>query len=306
MPQKILITGGTGLIGTRLTELLIQKGHEVRHLSRNPGKNDIVPTFKWDVVNQTIDADALKDVDTIIHLAGAGIADERWSKERKKVILESRTQSTQLLNTALKDHDHTVKSFISASAIGYYGYDSGGVVKKEDSRFGDDFLATVTKAWEAKADELSEAHAAIRAVKIRIGIVLTEKGGALAEMAKPVKLWAGAPLGSGDQYMSWIHIDDLCNIFIHAVENQNMTGTYNAVAPNPVTNKDLTKQIAKALSKPLLLPNVPSFVMKIMLGEMASMVLGGSVVSSEKIEGTGFKFNFPNAEDAVNDLIKTP
>jgi len=304
MPQKILITGGTGLIGSRLTELLVQKGHKVCHLSRSPGKNDIVPTFKWDVVNQTIHADALKDVDTIIHLAGAGIADERWSKERKKVILESRTQSTQLLNTALKEHDHTVKSFISASAIGYYGYDSGGVVKKEDSRFGDDFLATVTKAWEAKADELSEAHVKIRAVKIRIGIVLSEKGGALAEMSKPVKLFAGAPLGSGDQYMSWIHIDDLCNIFIHAAENKKIKGIYNAVAPYPVTNKDLTKQIAKALGKPLFLPNVPSFVMKIMLGEMASMVLGGLKVSSEKIEESGFKFKFTDCESAVNDLLK--
>jgi len=305
MPQKILITGGTGLIGSRLTELLLQQGHHISHLSRSPSKNEKIPTFKWDVTKQEIDKEALKDIDTIIHLAGAGIADEKWSKERKKVILESRTQSTQLLNTALKEHDHSVQTFISASAIGYYGYDSGGVVKKEDSSFGDDFLATVTKAWEAKADELSKDHDSIRAVKIRIGIVLSEKGGALAEMAKPVKFMAGAPLGSGEQYMSWIHIDDLCRIFVEAVENEKLEGIYNGVGPNPVTNKELTKQIAKSMGKPLFLPNVPPFVMKLMLGEMASMVLGGSRVSSEKIEKKGFKFAYSTMEEAVNDLLKT-
>lgn len=304
MTQTILITGGTGLLGSRLTELLQKKGHAVTYLSRNPGKTDEITAFQWDVHNQTIDAKAFDGVNTIIHLAGAGIADKKWDKQRKKEILESRTHSTRLLNESLKKEKHQVKTFVSASAIGYYGYDSGGVVKKEDSRFGDDFLATVTKNWEAEVDQLAADHPDIRVVKLRIGIVLSEKGGALKEIAKPVKWGVGAPLASGQQYMSWVHIDDLCGQFIFAAENDQVKGTYNAVAPNPVTNKELTKYIAKALHKPLWLPNVPAFVLKLVLGEMASMIIGGSKVSCEKIEQAGYTFKFTSAEQAVNDLLK--
>lgn len=302
MPKTILITGGTGLIGSHLTKLLIDKGHKVRYLSRDPDQSGPVPMYEWDVKEQTIDKRAIEGVDTIIHLAGAGIADEKWTKERKKVILKSRTESTKLLNKVLREEKHEVKSFISASAIGYYGYDTGGVEKKEDSRFGDDFLATVTKEWEAAVNELPGD---IRTVKIRIGIVFSAEGGALAEMIKPIKWYVGAPLGSGDQYMSWIHINDLCRIFAYATENDDLSGIYNAVAPNPATNKEVTKRAANKLEKPLFLPNVPGFVLKIMLGEMASMVLGGSRVSSEKIEKAGFEFNFPHLDAALNDLLKS-
>lgn len=304
MPKTILITGGTGLLGTEITKQLLDKGHTVRYLSRNPGKTDQIEAFKWDIKNNEIDEAAFKGVDTVVHLAGAGIADKKWTKERKKVILESRTKSTALLSQKLKSIDHKVTSFIGASAIGYYGYDTGGVLKTEDSRFGDDFLATVTKEWEASVESLSKDNPDLRVAKLRIGIVLSEKGGALAELAKPIKYWVGAPLGDGQQYMSWIHIEDLAGMFVYAIENESLSGVYNAVAPNPATNKDVTRAAANAMGKPLILPNVPGFVLKIMLGEMASMVLGGSKVSSEKIQSAGYQYKFEQLQPAINDLLK--
>ncbi|QSE98320.1 TIGR01777 family oxidoreductase [Fulvivirga lutea] len=301
MPKTILITGGTGLVGSRLTELLKEKNFKVRYLSRTAGSKNGVQAYVWDVEKQTIDKSALEGVDAIIHLAGAGVADKKWTAARKKEILESRTRSTQLLHDTLKSINHEVKSFVSASAIGYYGWDTGGVWVKEGSRFGDDFLATVTKAWEEKVDQITELG--IRTAKLRIGIVFSEKGGALYEMAKPIKFGVGAPLGSGNQYMSWIHIDDLCNMFIHAVENDDVNDVYNAVGPNPETNKVITKETAKVLNRPCFLPNVPAFVLKLMLGKRAAMILGGSRVSCEKIQATGFKFSYPTLPEALKDLL---
>lgn len=301
MSKIVLVTGGTGLVGTRLTSLLLEKGYQVRYLSRNPGKVSEVESFSWDIDRQTIDEKALDGVDYIIHLAGAGVADKKWTTQRKKEILQSRTKSTEVLRSALANKDHQVKAFISASAVGYYGWDTGGVWKKEDSRFGDDFLATVTKSWEAEVDQVEKLG--IRVAMLRIGIVLSDKGGALKELTKPIKWGAGAALGKGDQYMSWIHLDDLCKMFIHALENDTIQGIYNAVAPNPVTNKELSKLSAKVLGKPFFLPNVPGFVLKLALGEMASMVLGGNRVSSEKIQNDGFTFTYPEVEPALNDLL---
>ncbi|MBL6447547.1 TIGR01777 family oxidoreductase [Fulvivirga sp. 29W222] len=302
MNEIVLITGGTGLVGSRLTELLQEKGYKIRYLSRSPGKVKDVEAFVWDVEKQTIDIKAFDGVSYIIHLAGAGVADEKWTPARKKVILESRTRSTALLKDALRDYPNNVKAVISASAIGYYGFDNGDRWQVEGSRFGDDFLATVTKAWEAEADLIRELG--IRVVKVRVGVVLSENGGALKEMGKPVKLGLGAPLGSGDQYMSWIHIDDLCNIFIYAMENENMSGSYNGVAPHPVTNRDLTKSIAKEMGKPFFLPAVPSFALKLALGQMAGLLLGSSRVSSERIESEGFKFKYPEIKGALHNLLE--
>ncbi|MTI24159.1 TIGR01777 family oxidoreductase [Fulvivirga kasyanovii] len=302
MNKNVLITGGTGLVGSRLTALLQEKGYGVRYLSRSPGKVNDVEAFAWDVTKQTIDTRAFDDVSYVIHLAGAGVADQKWTDERKKVILASRTRSTALLKDTLRDHPNQVKAVISASAIGYYGFDNGDRWQKEGSRFGDDFLATVTKAWEAEADLIADLN--IRVVKIRVGVVLSDRGGALKEIGKPVKFGLGAPLGSGDQYMSWIHIDDLCNIFIHAMENENINGPYNGVAPHPVTNRELTKSIARVMGKPFFLPAVPGFALKLVLGQMAGMLLGSSRVSSEKIESEGFKFKFPEIKEALHDLLK--
>lgn len=301
MAQTVLITGGTGLVGTRLTQLLQGKGYTVKYLSRSAGTKNGVQAFAWDIEKQSIDEAAFGGTDVVMHLAGAGVADKSWTPERKKEILESRTKSTALLQDTLRTIDHRVNAFVSASAIGYYGWDSGGVWKGEESRFGDDFLATVTKAWEEGADEI--AGLGIRTAKLRIGIVFSAKGGALYEIAKPVKWGVGAPLGKGDQYMSWIHIDDLCKMFIYASENDTVSGTYNAVAPTPETNKVITAAVAKVLDKPCFMPNVPAFVLKLMLGKRAAMVLGGSRVSAEKIMAAGFAFDHPDLKGALRDLL---
>lgn len=278
--------------------MLIQQGHTVSHLSRakKPGS---VPTYVWNIPEGKIDDEALKNIDTVIHLAGEGIADKRWTEKRKREILESRTQSTSLLTRYVEKYPN-IKTVISASAIGYYGETLSSAEFTETSNPGNDFLASVVKAWENEADKIQNK----RIVKIRTGIVLSEKGGALKEMARPVRWGVGAPLGTGEQYVSWIHIDDLCKMYIKAVEDAAMQGAYNATGPYAVTNYDLTRAIAKVLHKPLWLPAVPSFVLKIMLGEMADLLLYGSVVSSKKIQQAGFTFQFPTLEKALADLFK--
>jgi uncharacterized protein (TIGR01777 family) len=296
---KILITGGSGLVGTQLSEQLTKDGHEVSHLSRTIGGSNY-PTFKWDLKKGFIDEEAFVGLDHIIHLAGAGVADERWTEKRKKLILDSRVDGVRLLYDYVSKLDVKLKSFVSASAIGIYGGDTGDVLLKEDSPYGNDFLAEVVKSWEAETDKFSKIT---KVAKVRIGIVLSEKGGALPEILKPIKLYAGAPLGTGEQYLSWIHINDLCAIFAYVV-SENLQGVYNATAPNPVTNEAMTKAIAKTVNKPLILPNVPSFVMKLMLGEMAQIVLGGNKVSGEKIIKTGFRFEYDQLQDALRDLLK--
>jgi len=301
MNNKILITGGSGLIGTHLTKMLLDMGCQVAHMSRSK-KSGQVPSFVWDVEEGTMDVASLDGIDTIIHLAGAGVADKRWSKSRKEEILQSRVKSTQLLFETLSKNPNQVKSFISASAIGYYGFGTSKEVFHEQSQFGTDFLATVTRAWEEEVDKISALR--MRVAKLRIGIVLSDEGGALVEMAKPIRLGFGSPLGSGKQYLSWIHLDDLCAMFIKAVESDSMRGAYNAVSGNWVTNKEMTKTIAKILNKPLWLPNVPAFVLKIVVGEMAEIVLNGSKVSADKIKSTGFNFKYTDLNQALESLLR--
>lgn len=298
--NKILITGASGLIGTRLTELLMERGDEIYHLGRT-GKHSSARSFVWNIEQSALDRDALKNVTTIIHLAGAGVAEQRWTKKRKGEIRKSRVQSTRLLYDALRKNKNIVDTFISASAIGYYGFE-GNEVFTEQSAPGSDFLADVTRQWELAADQLCELG--IRVVKLRIGIVLSQRGGALKKMITPIKIFAGAPLGTGDQYLSWIHIDDLCRIFIKAIDDPAMHGAYNAVALKPVTNREMIRAIAKVLHKPLIMPAIPSFVLKIILGEMAEIVVSGNRVSADKILQTGFNFKFPVLEDALKDIFK--
>lgn len=300
MSKKILITGASGLIGSRLTELLLGKGYQVAHLSRS-SKSGQVPSFIWDVDKGEMDSHALEGVDAIIHLAGAGVADKRWSKSRKEEILMSRINSSQLLYKKLSTINHSIKTVVSASAIGYYGFE-GDEVFTEDSNPGTDFLADVTKQWEAEVDKLAELK--IRVVKLRIGIVLSEKGGALPEMTKPIRLGVGSPLGTGNQQLSWIHLDDLCEMFIHAAETNQMSGAYNGVTGLWVTNAALTKAIAQVLNKPLWLPNVPDIALKIIVGEMAEIVLNGSKISADKIKKTGFVFNYTKLDEALKKLLK--
>lgn len=302
MSKNILITGASGLIGSHLTASLHAKGHRVAHLSRTP-RSGKAQTFLWDVSKQTLDEASLQPADAIVHLAGAGVADKPWTKERKDEILRSRVDSARLLYNALKKGNHNVKTFVSASGIGYYGFDNSDKSFTENDSQGKDFLAEVVRQWEASADEI--ASLGIRVVKIRIGIVLSKEAGVLKEIARPVKLYAGAPLGSGTQRLSWIHLTDLCNIFIKAIEDERMVGVYNAVAPHPVTNNELTQTIAKVIHKPLILPAIPSFVIKFLFGEMADLVLKGTTVSSKKIQSTGFRFQFEHVNPAIQDLLGT-
>jgi uncharacterized protein (TIGR01777 family) len=240
-------------------------------------------------------------VNTIVHLAGAGVADKRWTPTRKKEILDSRVQSTRLLYQTLKEKKHSVKNIVSASAIGYYGFGLSDQLFTEECPPATDFLASVTTEWEKEVDAIRELE--IRVVKIRIGIVLSNKGGALKEMARPIQFGVGAPLGTGQQVMSWIHIDDLCEMFCKAIQDRSLAGAYNGVAPNPVTNAELTKAIASILKKPLWLPNVPPFVLRLLVGEMADIVVNGSKVSAEKILATRFKFQYWQIDDALRNLL---
>ncbi|GCC50859.1 TIGR01777 family protein [Chryseotalea sanaruensis] len=298
--KNILITGASGLIGKRLTEFLLQKGHNVSHLGRSAKKGEI-PSFVWNVEQMQMDVSALKGIDTVIHLAGAGIADKRWSEKRKQEILESRTQSTALLEATLKNTNNEVKHFISASAIGYYGFDLKGELYDEQSAPGTDYLASVTRQWEESIDKLIELP--LRVAKLRIGIVLSDKGGALEPMVVPVKLFVGSPLASGKQMLSWIHIDDLCNMFIHLVENESLQGAYNGTGPYAVSNEDFTKAIARQLKRPLFLPKVPAFFLKLVLGEMANLIIYGSDVSSKKIQASGYQFQFNTLEESLQNLL---
>lgn len=295
--SRIMITGASGLVGTRLTELLLKKDHEVSHLGRSK-KSGSIKSFVWDIKKGTIDQDAFDQIDTVIHLAGSGIADERWTKERKQDILESRTKSTALLVQKLNEGNNSVKTLVSTSAIGYYGMTLDAKEFTETSQPGKGFLADVVTAWEHEADQLKNK----RLVKIRIGVVFSKNDGALKEIAKPIRWGVGAPLGTGEQYVSWIHLDDLCGIFIKAVEDESMQGAYNATADN-VTNRNLTKAIAQTLHKPLWLPAIPGFALKLVLGEMADLVLYGSNVTSNKVKQTGFTFKFSTLDTALEDLL---
>jgi len=297
--KKILITGASGLIGSQLTDLLIARGHSVTYLGRSK-KSGQVSTFLWNPIAGTINLQVLEQIDTIVHLAGASVAERRWTDSRKKEILESRIKSTELLYQTLKNNPHTVKTFVSASAIGYYGFGGDDTVFIEEDKPGNDFLAQVTRQWENEVDKISALG--LRATKLRIGIVLSEKGGALKEMAKSIKFGFGSSLGTGKQFLSWIHIDDLCEIFVRAIEDDKMRGTYNATT-GWCTNEEMTKAIASILKKPLWLPSIPSFVLKIILGEMANIVLNGSKVSSEKIKQAGYRYEFASLNDALSNLL---
>jgi len=298
--KKILVTGGSGMIGTRLTEQLIRKGYEVSHLGRSVRRKDIA-TFLWNPHENRIAQGVLRDIDVIIHLAGAGIGDKRWNSKVKKEILRSRTDTTRLLKETLAAEAHQVSAFISASGTNYYGLEDPGRKFVESDGPGKDFMARVTVAWESEADNI--ARGGLRVVKIRTGFVLSSAAISLKRLTLPVKLFVGAALGSGRQFLSWIHVDDLCEIYIKAIEDVSMQGVYNAVAPNPVTNETMTREIARVLNRPLWMPPVPGFIVKLIAGEVAEIVLKGGKISAEKIEAAGFDFQFRTIDKALEDLL---
>lgn len=302
MSKTILITGGTGLIGTALTEILLKNDYQVSYLGRGRISKKSVKSYIWNINDGFIEDGAVESANIVIHLAGAGVADKRWTNSRKKEILQSRVQSTRLLFSKLASTNNPCETVISSSAIGIYGIDTGSTWVSEESPAGEGFLAEVTKQWEeqiARFDELK-----LRVVTLRTGLVLSKKGGALPKIASTVKWYAGAVIGSGRQYMSWIHIEDLCRIMLAAIENGSIGGVYNAVAPTPVTNREFTKTLAQVLNKPILMPAVPGFALKIALGEMAGVVLGGNRVSAEKVLSAGYKFKYPELPSALEEIYR--
>ena len=300
--MRVLITGATGMIGSKVTQLCDEKGIEVNYLTTTKSKIENKKNFQgfyWNPEKDEIDEACLDDVTAIIHLAGASIA-EPWSNSYKKEIIESRTQTASLLLRTLKENNHDVRCLISASAIGGYPTSLEKLYFEEDKIETETFVGKVVSKWEEAADEFEVEGLDI--VKIRIGLVLAEEGGVLPRIKKPIAMNVGAALGNGKQWQSWIHIDDLAGIFLHAMEKE-LTGTYNAVAPNPVTNKEMTKELAAQMDKPLWLPNVPKFVLKTILGEMSQIVLSSQLVSSKKIETTGYNFKFTKLSKALEDIL---
>ena len=301
MANQILITGATGMVGKQLIPALQALGYHISILSRKQTKLKDVKVYLWDIYNQTIDVNALTGIDTIIHLAGEGIGDKKWTDERKKQIVDSRVLSTQLLYKTIKTTNAPVKTFISASAVGIYG-DRAEEILSEKSPNGTGFLSDCCIKWEAAADEGISLE--MRVVKIRIGLILSKDGGALTAMEKPVKYFVGSPLGNGKQWMPWIHLDDIVGIFTKAVADEKMEGAYNACSPTPVTNKMFVKQLAKKLNRPVWPISVPKFVLRSILGEMSILPLMSNNTTAQKILGAGYLFNYVNIDAALDSIYQ--
>lgn len=298
---KVLITGGTGSVGTYLSSFLEANGYEVAVLSRKRTENSKFQTYLWNYKEDFIEPEALETSDYIVHLAGAGIADKRWTNKRKKEIIDSRVETSEALFRALAKCKKKPKTFISASGIGYYGQQTTDKIFQETDVAGKDFVGKTCRLWESSVNKINELG--IKTINLRIGVVLMKNGGALEKMAQPIRLGVGAPLGSGRQMVPWIHIADLNRIILHAISHEAMEGPYNTCVPESVTNRDLTKTLAKVLRKKLLLPNTPSWALQLILGERAVLLTEGSRVSSDKILSTGFEFKFTDLEEALRDIL---
>lgn len=305
----VLISGGTGLIGKKLTSHLIDRNYEVIILSRNRKNSSSNPKISysyWDVKKQVIDASVISKADYIIHLAGAGVMDKNWTKEYKQQIIYSRTKSSELLVKTINENEHKIKSFVSASAIGWYGGDVRPLVRKEGFIETDPvdkgFLGETCVLWENSVEPVIQMG--IRLVKLRTGIVLSNDGGAFKEFKRTLNFGIAAILGDGRQVVSWIHIDDVCRMYIESMENKEMKGVYNAVAPVPVTNKKLILMTAEKLRNKFFIPvHVPIFFLKLMMGKRSVEILKSATVSDKKIKSTGFTFLYPTIESALDELI---
>lgn len=301
--MKILITGATGLIGTELVSLLLQNGISIHYLARNKKEIKNEPNYQgflWNPQQGKIDENCLLGVDIIVHLAGAPIS-MRWTQKNKQEIIESRILSTNLLYRTLKSHPNQVKQLVSASAIGIYPDSLKNIYTEDNKSIDNSFLGQVVVKWEQAADQFKRLD--IKVCKIRTGLVLAKKGGMLKELLKPIKLGAGSAYGSGKQWQSWIHIDDLTHLYYFAIQN-NWEGVYNATAPNPVDNEELTKTVAKVLEKPYFIPNIPEFLLKLMLGEMHILLIASQNVSSQKAQDNGFVFKYRTLEKALKAILQ--
>lgn len=301
--ETVMITGGTGMIGTALTSLLVANGYKVIILTRKrrPAKGNITYS-EWDVGTNKIDKAVVAVCDHIIHLAGEGVADKRWTEKRKKQIVDSRVEGAGLIVKALRETPNKVKTIVSASGIGWYGPDKGRMQPfTEGDPWSEDFLGSTCKKWE-------ESMMPVRAlgkklVILRTGIVLSNNGGAFSEFLKPMKAGVASILGDGTQIISWIHVDDLCRMYLAAIQINHLEGVYNAVAPEAVTNKQMILTIARMRNRPFIPVHVPEFILKAVLGELSIEVLKSATVDGSKIRNAGFNFIFPGLESAINDLL---
>jgi len=297
--MRILISGASGLIGSHLAPFLSQNGHTVQRLVRRAPADD--SEVWWDPDAERMDAAPLNGVDAVIHLAGKNLADARWTPALKKQFLASRVRSTHLLAMAAAKAQNPPKIFLSASAIGYYGH-CGNAHITESNPPGEDFLATLCRDWEAASQPAAEAG--IRLARMRIGIVLSPQGGALAQMLPLFRLGLGGPLGAGRQYMSWIHIQDILGAILHILETGALSGPVNLVGPNPATNRELSRALGRALGRPAILP-APATALRLAFGEMADAALLSSArVIPEKLLETGYEFKFPDLDAALRDLLQ--
>lgn len=306
----ILISGGTGLVGHNLSKNLVGRGYEVIILSREKSNVSAGPGISfsyWNVEKKIIDKEVVNKADHIIHLAGAGVMDKKWTEDYKRKILESRTKSAELIISCLTDNQHHTKTFVSASAIGWYGRDLNPLQREEGFIESDmpanDFLASTCVLWEAAVDAVIPLG--IRLVKLRTGIVLSNNGGAFKEFKMPLRFGVAAILGNGKQVISWIHIDDLCRMYCEAIENNYLNGSYNAVAPDPLQQKNLEILMAEKLRNKFFIPiYIPSLFLKLILGKRSIEILKSTTVSNKKIKSTGFTFLYPSIESAIDELLK--
>lgn len=302
MKKNVVVTGGTGFIGKKLTQLLLDNGYSVTILSRTAKKNSAGVSYAhWNVEDGTIDEQAILDANYIVHLAGENIGAKRWTINRKKAILDSREQSTQLLLATLKKHNKQLDAFISASGVGIYGAITDDVLCSETTPAANDFLGTVCQKWESATIPIN--NLGIRTVQIRTGLVLGKGDGVLQQLVPLFKLRLGSAIGSGKQFMPWIHIDDLCRIYLEALINSDMEGPYNAAINDGTTNSSFSKSLATIFGYSIWLPNVPAFILQFALGEMAQIVLTGRRVASNKIEAIGFKFEFTQLNLALKNCL---
>ena len=300
--ERILVIGGTGLIGRHLCKRLREMGYKITILSRTRKQENITSIYSWNLEKKEIEKEAIETADYIINLTGANISSKRWTSKRKQLIIDSRVKTGELILNKIKEQNKKLKAYISASAIGYYGTITSQKIFIETDPPANDFLGEVCRQWEETSDQFVELG--IRTVKIRTSIVLTKQGGTLAKMATPIKLGIGSSIGSGKQYLPWIHIDDLCGIYIRAITDEQIEGVFNAVASDHITNEDFNQSLAYALKKTIWAPKIPAIVLKLIFGEMSEIILKGSRISNQKIKETGYSFLFPNLNSALTDLFK--
>ena len=297
--MKILITGGSGTLGSALTQKLLTNNIEVVHLTREKNSKNDVKNYIWDWSKNYIDENCLKGITHIVHLAGAGIAEKAWTKRRKNTIVKSRVLTARLLHSKINSLNLNIAAFISASAVGYYGAQISEKIFIESDNSFEDFMGNCCKQWENAADQFNPIA---RVIKFRLGVILDKNSGALLKIAKLVKNRIGSPLGSGKQYMPWIHLEDAVNLFYFAIMNNKIKGTFNAVSQEIITNKELTLKIGKVLNRKIWMPNVPSFILKFIYGELSDTILKGVKVSNDKIKSLNFKFKYEKVDEALKAI----